>query len=72
LEEKQIVSSKLSKMLQVMRKVANFGAHPKKSNNSNEIVEVENGEAEVMLDLLEELSIAFLSNQNNRKTFSAI
>jgi len=55
LERQQIVSTKLVKMLQVFRKVANFGAHPKKSTNSNEILEVAKGEAEIMLDLLEEL-----------------
>ena len=49
------IPAKLVTMLQVMRKVANFGAHPKKSTNSNEIVEVEQGESSVMLDLLEEL-----------------
>ena len=42
-------------MLQVMRRAANFGAHPKKSTNSNEIVEVEEGESTIMLDLLEEV-----------------
>ena len=55
LEALQMVSSKLVKMLQVFRKVANFGAHPKKNTNSGEIVEVEEGEAEIMLDLLDEL-----------------
>ena len=55
LEEKQSVPSTLVAMLQVFRKIANFGAHPKKSTNSNEIVEIEKGEAEVMLELLEEL-----------------
>lgn len=55
LEKQEKVSSKLIKMLQVFRKVANFGAHPKKSVNSNEIIEVEKGEADIMLDLLEEL-----------------
>ena len=55
LERQQIVSAKLVKMLQVFRKVANFGAHPKKSTNSDEILEVAQGEAEIMLDLLEEL-----------------
>lgn len=55
LEALQMVSSKLVKMLQIFRKVANFGAHPKKNTNSGEIVEVEEGEAEIMLDLLDEL-----------------
>lgn len=55
LEEREIVSAALAKMLQVFRRIANFGAHPKKSTNSNEIVEIEKGEAEIMLDLLQEL-----------------
>lgn len=55
LATQKIVSVNLAKMLQVFRKVANFGAHPKKSSNSNEIIEVEKGEAEIILDLLEEL-----------------
>ena len=55
LEQKDIVSGNLAKMLQVFRKVANFGAHPKKSTNTGEIVAVEKGEAEIMLDILREL-----------------
>ena len=55
LENESNIPTKLVTMLQVMRRVANFGAHPKKSTNSNEIVEVEAGESAVMLDLLEEM-----------------
>lgn len=55
LEKRPNIPSELVMMLQVMRKVANFGAHPKKSTNSNEIVEVEDGEAAVMLELLNQL-----------------
>ena len=55
LESGSNIPTKLVTMLQVMRRVANFGAHPKKSTNSNEIVEVEAGESAVMLDLLEEV-----------------
>ena len=55
LENGSNIPTKLVTMLQVMRRVANFGAHPKKSTNSNEIVEVEAGESAVMLDLLEEV-----------------
>lgn len=55
LENKQSISSNLITMLQVFRRIANFGAHPKKSTHSNEIIEIEKGEAEVMLQLLEEL-----------------
>lgn len=55
LESRSNIPANLITMLQVMRRVANFGAHPKKSTNSNEIVEVETGESAVMLDLLEEV-----------------
>ena len=55
LEGSSNIPTKLVSMLQVMRRVANFGAHPKKSTNSNEIVDVEAGESSVMLDLLEEV-----------------
>ncbi len=49
------IPSSLCTMLQIMRKVANFGAHPKKSTHSNEIVEVEKGEAEIMLEFILEV-----------------
>lgn len=55
LEGMNNVPSKLVSMLQIMRRIANFGAHPKKSTNSSEIVEVEEGESAIMLDLLEEV-----------------
>ena len=40
LEKREVVSASLVKMLQVFRRIANFGAHPKKSTNSGEIIEV--------------------------------
>lgn len=55
LETKSNVPTELITMLQVMRKVANFGAHPKKSTNSNEIIDVEKGESDVMLELINQL-----------------
>lgn len=55
LEKMQSIPSTLIAMLQVFRKVANFGAHPKKSTNSKEIIDIEKGEADVMLELIEEL-----------------
>lgn len=55
LESKQNIPANLCKMLQIMRRVANFAAHPKKLTNSNEIIEVEKGESEIMLELLLEL-----------------
>lgn len=54
-QEKKDVSSQLITMLHIMRRVANFGAHPKKSTNSKEIIEVEKGESDIMLELLKEL-----------------
>lgn len=55
LEKEQNISSNLITMLQVMRRIANFSAHPKKSTNTNEIVEIEQGESDVMLEIIEEL-----------------
>ena len=63
------IPSKLVAMLQVMRRVANFGAHPKKSTHSNEIVSVEQGESAVMLDLLEELFDFIFVKPSQQETF---
>jgi hypothetical protein len=41
--------------LDAIRHVGNFAAHPMKSKSSGEIVDVEEGEAEWLLDVLEEL-----------------
>jgi len=68
LETRTDIPSTLVAMLQVMRKISNFGAHPKKSTNSNEIVDVESGEAEVMLDLINELfDYLFIKPQKQKK-----
>lgn len=72
LENKSDIPTTLITMLQVMRKVANFGAHPKKSTNSAEIVDVEPHEAEVMLDLLEELfDYVFVKPAKNQEFIEA-
>lgn len=55
LESQSHIPSTLVTFLQVMRRVANFAAHPKKSTNSAEIVEIEEGESAVMLELINEL-----------------
>jgi len=47
--------SELVETLTLLRKVGNFGAHPKKSTNTGEIVEVEQGEAELLLEAVDEL-----------------
>jgi hypothetical protein len=49
------VPSSLFTVLQILRRVANFAAHPKKSTHSAEIVEIEEGESTVMLALINEL-----------------
>lgn len=47
--------SELSQAVDAIRQVGNFAAHPLKYTNSGEIVEVENGEADWILDVLEQL-----------------
>src|SRR6185369_1892775 len=42
-------------LLDAVREVGNFAAHPIKSTNSGEIVDVEPGEAELNLEVLEML-----------------
>jgi hypothetical protein len=47
--------SNISEALDAVRNIGNFAAHPIKSNSSGEIIEVEPGEAEWNLDVLEAL-----------------
>jgi hypothetical protein len=47
--------SHISEGLHAVRNIGNFAAHPMKSTNSGEILEVEPGEAEWTLDVLESL-----------------
>ena len=47
--------SHLADYLDAIRNVGNFAAHPSKSTSTGEIVDVESGEAEWCLDVLEEL-----------------
>jgi len=47
--------SALADELDVIRTVGNFAAHPIKSQSTGEVVDVEPGEAESLLDVLEEL-----------------
>ncbi len=42
-------------MIRVIREIGNFAAHPTKNTNTGEIVEVEVGEAEWLLETLEGL-----------------
>lgn len=41
--------------MNLLRQVGNCGAHPKKNSNTSEIVEIEEGEAEILLKILEKL-----------------
>jgi hypothetical protein len=59
-EIKQIVDSNilpsgLSESLDAVRVIGNFASHPIKSKNTGEIIDVEFGEAEWLLDVLESL-----------------
>jgi len=47
--------SSLAANVDAIRQVGNFAAHPLKAKNSGEIIDVEEGEAEWLLDVLEEL-----------------
>lgn len=49
------VPSSLAESVDAIRVVGNFAAHPLKTTNTGEIVEVEPGEAEWLLDVLEQL-----------------
>jgi hypothetical protein len=50
-----IVPSYISEGLHAVRQIGNFAAHPIKSTSTGEIVDVEEGEAEWDLDVLESL-----------------
>ena len=49
----QGVPSHLAGAIDAVRNIGNFGAHPLKDTNTSEIVDVEPGEAEWLLDVLE-------------------
>jgi hypothetical protein len=51
--EKSGIPSYISKAVDAIRNVGNFAAHPLKDTNTGEIMEVENGEAEWLLDVLD-------------------
>ena len=54
IDSKQLHSD-LNQAIDAVRNVGNFAAHPLKDTNTGEIVEVEPGEAEWLLDTLEQL-----------------
>jgi len=60
--------SHLSEDLDAVRNIGNFGAHPIKSKGTGEIIEVEPGEAEWNLDILEQLfDFYFVQPEISRK-----
>lgn len=50
-----VLPSRITQMLDAVRVVGNFAAHPIKSSNTGEIQDVEPGEAELNLDVIESL-----------------
>lgn len=59
--------SHLAESIDAIRNIGNFAAHPVKSNSTGEIVEVEFGEAEWLLDVLEALfDFYFVQPENLR------
>jgi len=53
--ESNVLRSELADDVDVIRQVGNFAAHPIKSQSTGEVVDVEPGEADWLLDVLEEL-----------------
>lgn len=51
--------AELALNVDAIRQVGNYAAHPMKSTNSSAVVDVEDGEAEWLLDVLEELADHF-------------
>jgi hypothetical protein len=59
--------SDLTESIDAVRNVGNFGAHPMKCTQSGEILDVEPGEAEWTLDVLEELFDFYFVRPEQRK-----
>lgn len=51
----KVLPSHLGELIDAVRIIGNFAAHPNKSKNTGEIIDVEQGEAEWLLDVLEGL-----------------
>jgi hypothetical protein len=65
--------SQIAELLDAVRKIGNFAAHPIKSKSSGEIVEVEPDEAEWNLDVIEMLfDFFFVHPENNKKKKEAL
>ncbi|MBA7699015.1 hypothetical protein ES703_107699 [subsurface metagenome] len=54
-EVMESLPSHLAESIDAVRNLGNFAAHPMKSTNTGEIIDVEPGEAEWLLDVLEGL-----------------
>ncbi len=64
---KNILPATLSDDLDSVRHVGNFAAHPVKNKETEAVADVEEGEAEWLLDLLEDLLNAFFVAPTRRK-----
>ncbi len=54
----------IQKNLDIVREIGNFTAHPLKDTNSGEIIEVEYGEAEWNLEVIEQLFDHIMFNRS--------
>jgi len=60
-------------MLDYIREVGNFAAHPRKSTNTGEILDVEPEEANINLEVLEALfDFYIVQPEKNKKRFDAL
>ncbi len=65
--------SHISQVMDAVRQIGNFAAHPMKSQNTGEIMEVEQGEAEWNLDVLESLfDFYYVQEAANQKRIVAL
>ncbi len=65
--DSNLLPSDLADSIDAIRNIGNFGSHPIKSTNTGEIVDVEVGEAEWTLEVLEDLFDHFLVKPAKRK-----
>lgn len=61
------IPSHITDAVDAVRQIGNIAAHPSKDLSTGEIVPVENGEEEWLIEVIEQLSILFLFNQKNWK-----
>ena len=63
----------ITQVMDAVRQIGNFAAHPMKSQNTGEIMEVEQGEAEWNLDVLEALfDFYYVQEAANQKRIAAL